>query len=211
MAAKHLLDDLSLAALVSSRICHDIISPVGAIANGLEVLDEEDDENVRAYALDLIRKSTEQASAKLQFARLAYGAGGSAASEIDMDTVERVIAGIIDLQKHKLTLSTRLTGLQKDKVRLLLNLVAIAITTLPRGGTIDVLVTGDKTEPVLEINCSGQGGRVPDHVEKIFSGHASGALDTMSIQPYYANRLAISCNMVVSVEQKGNVICIFSK
>jgi hypothetical protein len=55
--------DLELAALISSKICHDIINPVGAIYNGLEILDEEDDEEAKNYALDVIRNVTEQASA----------------------------------------------------------------------------------------------------------------------------------------------------
>ena len=71
------ISDLELAALVSSRICHDIINPVAAIANGLEMLDEEQDASMRDAAFDLIRKSASQASAKLQFARLAFGAAGS--------------------------------------------------------------------------------------------------------------------------------------
>jgi histidine phosphotransferase ChpT len=73
------IGDLELAALISSRICHDVISPVGAIANGLEMLDEEQDQAMREQAMALIRKSAYQASAKLQFARLAFGAAGSAA------------------------------------------------------------------------------------------------------------------------------------
>ena len=71
------IDDLSaldLAALVASRVCHDIISPVGAITNGLEVLDEEDSGDMKEFAMEPIRKSARQASAKLQFARLAFGA-----------------------------------------------------------------------------------------------------------------------------------------
>ncbi len=70
------LGDLELAALVSSRICHDVINPVAAIANGLEMLAEEPDQAMREAAMDLIRKSAAQASAKLQFARLAFGAAG---------------------------------------------------------------------------------------------------------------------------------------
>ena len=78
------IGDLELAALISSRICHDVISPVGAIANGLEMLGEEQDEAMREQTLALIRKSAHQASAKLQFARLAFGAAGSAGAEIDL-------------------------------------------------------------------------------------------------------------------------------
>ena len=68
------IGDLELAALISSRICHDVISPVGAIANGLEMLAEEQDEAMREQTMALIRRSASQASAKLQFARLAFGA-----------------------------------------------------------------------------------------------------------------------------------------
>src|SRR5262245_55688884 len=84
------LGDLELAALVSSRICHDVINPVAAIANGLEMLGEETDQAMRDAAMDLIRKSAAQASAKLQFARLAFGAAGSAGAEIDLRDAERV-------------------------------------------------------------------------------------------------------------------------
>ena len=52
-----LLSDLDLAALLSSRVCHDVISPVGAIANGLEVLEDEDDEEMKKIAMDLVRRS----------------------------------------------------------------------------------------------------------------------------------------------------------
>src|SRR3989440_6227618 len=71
-------DHLELAALLCSRVCHDLISPVGAIVNGLEVLDDNPKPEDRDFALDLIRKSAKTASARLQFCRLAFGAAGSA-------------------------------------------------------------------------------------------------------------------------------------
>src|SRR5215213_5128653 len=78
------LEALDLAALLCSRVCHDIISPVGAIINGLEVLEEDNSEEMRVFANELIQRSARQASAKLQFARLAFGAAGSAGAEIDL-------------------------------------------------------------------------------------------------------------------------------
>ena len=66
---------LDLAALLCSRVCHDLISPVGAIVNGIEVMEEDKGEETKASALDLIKKSAYQASAKLRFCRLAFGAG----------------------------------------------------------------------------------------------------------------------------------------
>ena len=86
------ISDLEFSALLSSKICHDIISPVGAIANGLEILDEESDEDMKAHAMGLVKKSATTASAKLQFARLAFGAAGSAGAEIDLNEAEKVAA-----------------------------------------------------------------------------------------------------------------------
>ena len=101
------LGDLELAALVSSRICHDVINPVSAISNGLEMLAEEPDQAMRDAAMDLIRKSAAQASAKLQFARLAFGAAGSAGAEIDLRDAEKVVARIRRRQRQA---SGRLAG-----------------------------------------------------------------------------------------------------
>src|SRR6476619_6481676 len=75
------LSSLDLAALLCSRVCHDLISPAGAIVNGLEVLEESKDEETKSFALDLIRKSAQTASARLQFCRIAFGAAGSARAE----------------------------------------------------------------------------------------------------------------------------------
>src|SRR3974390_70360 len=71
------LEALDLAALLCSRVCHDLISPAGAIVNGLEVLDESKDEETKTFALNLIKKSARTASARLQFCRIAFGAAGS--------------------------------------------------------------------------------------------------------------------------------------
>src|ERR671929_929705 len=99
MAELFTLSALDLAALLCSRVCHDVISPVGAINNGLEVLEDEADEQTRVFALDLIRKSARQASAKLQFARLAFGAAGSAGAQIDLRDAETVARGFLDGDK----------------------------------------------------------------------------------------------------------------
>ena len=98
------LGALDLAALLCSRVCHDLISPVGAIVNGLEVLEEDNDEETRNFALDLIKKSSRNASARLQFCRLAFGAAGSAGAQIDTGDGEKVSRGLIDDEKIKISL-----------------------------------------------------------------------------------------------------------
>ncbi len=126
--------DLELAALISSKICHDVINPVGAIYNGLEILDEDDDAQAKSYALNVIRNVTEQASARLQFARFAFGAAGSAGSTVDLTMAEQISRGFVGITqgKHKLIWRGAPGHVSKDKVKLLLNLVAFAVTALPR-------------------------------------------------------------------------------
>src|SRR4051794_6865148 len=91
------LDSLDLAALLCSRVCHDLISPSGAIVNGLEVLEENgSNEETKTFAMDLIKKSAKTASARLQFCRLAFGAAGSAGAQIDLGDAEKMARGVIE-------------------------------------------------------------------------------------------------------------------
>src|SRR6185503_13872752 len=103
MTATVALEGLDLAALLCSRVCHDLISPVGAIMNGLEVMEEDKDEETRRFAMELIKKSARTASAKLQFCRLAFGAAGSAGAQIDSGDAEKVTRGLIEDDKTKIS------------------------------------------------------------------------------------------------------------
>ena len=100
------LEGLDLAALLCSRVCHDLISPVGAIANGLEVMEEGKDEETSKFAMDLIKKSARTASAKLQFCRIAFGAAGSAGAQIDTGDAEKVTRGLMEDEKTKIALES---------------------------------------------------------------------------------------------------------
>ena len=93
------IEALDLAALLCSRVCHDLISPVGAIVNGLEVLEEEKDEATKEFALDLIKSSAGTASKKLQFCRIAFGAAGSAGAQIDLGDAETISRGFLEDEK----------------------------------------------------------------------------------------------------------------
>jgi histidine phosphotransferase ChpT len=196
--------DLELAALISSKICHDIINPVGAIYNGLEILDEEDDAEAKSYALDVIRNVTEQASARLQFARFAFGAAGSAGSMIDLATAEQISRGFLGNGKHKLVWRGAPGHMSKDKVKLLLNLVASAVSALPRGGEIEVSIRGSLENPSFLVRCHWLGARPPLHLIEFLDGRQVPPLDTMTIQAYYTCRLAQTSNMRLEVHKDGS-------
>ena len=196
--------DLEIAALISSKICHDVVGPVGAIYNGLEILDEGGDEEAKAYAMTVIRNVTEQASVRLQFARFAFGAAGSAGALIDLGTAEQISRGYIGNGKHKLVWSGLQGYMAKDRVKLLLNLVACSVTSLPRGGDITVSMAGTVENPNFLIRCHGQGARPPAHLTEIITGTATAPLDVMTIQAYYTWRMAQSSDMRLEILKDGD-------
>ncbi len=203
--------DLELAALISSKICHDVINPVGAIYNGLEILNEEEDVAAKSYAMDVIRNVTEQASARLQFARFAFGAAGSAGAMIDLATAEQISRGYLGKGKHKLVWRGPAGHLPKDRAKLLLNLVSSAIGALPRGGEIQVSIVGAGEMSSFEVRCRGTGARPPQHLVEFLTGAPTPPLDTMTIQPYYTMRLAASARMRLDVLRDGDDIVLAAK
>ena len=203
--------DLELAALISSKICHDVIGPVGAIVNGLEILDEDNNADAKTYALDVIRNVTVQASARLQFARFAFGAAGSAGAQIDLSTAEQISRGFIGTGKHKLVWKGAPGYMGKDKVKLLLNLIASAVTALPRGGEIDVAITDTLERPTFLIVCRGDKARPPQYLSEFVGGTEPPALDAMTIQAYYTWRLAGTAGMSLAIEKAGNDIVLAAR
>lgn len=197
--------DLELAALISSKICHDVINPVGAIHNGLEILDEDNNEDAQRYALEMIRNVTAQASARLQFARFAYGAAGSAGSMIDLGMAAQVSQGFVGNGKHKLIWPNAAGTMTKDRVKLLLNLISAAITALPRGGEIIVAITGPLTNPGFCVTCRGTNARPPQYLTDFVAGTPP-VIDSLTIQAYYTARLAATVGMKLEITKDASDI-----
>ena len=203
------LEALDLAALLCSRVCHDVISPVGAIVNGLEVLEDESDASMRDFALDLIQKSARQASARLQFARLAFGAAGSAGASIDLGDAEQVAKGMFTDDKVALSWEGPRALLPKNKVKLLLNLVLLATNAIPRGGAIAVRVTGEGEAAEFVLTATGPNARIPAHVEALLAGAPeNGAVDAHAIQPFYTGLIAQAAGMPVTFSIEGDAVTI---
>ena len=204
------LEALDLAALLCSRVCHDVISPVGAIVNGLEVLDEEKDPDMRAFAMDLVKKSATTASAKLQFCRLAFGAAGSAGASIDTGDAETVTRGLFGDDKIKLDWRAPRVLMPKNKVKLLLNLCLIAAGTIPRGGTMTVEVEGDGE--ILRVTTRGGYARIAAGIAGLLTGHPeNGTVDAHAIQPFFTGLVAREVGMAAEVRQEAEAIVLEAK
>lgn len=199
---------LDLAALLCSRVCHDLISPVGAIINGLEVLDEDKDEETKTFALDLIKKSAHQASAKLQFCRIAFGAAGSAGAQIDLGDAEKTARGLLEDDKIKIVWNLPRELLPKNKVKLLMNMLLIAVGTIPRGGSLAV----DATEggQGFRITATGLNARLGQATADLLGGNPAHSVDAHVIQPVYTGILARDCGLTASAATEGEAVVVMA-
>lgn len=202
------LDPLDLASLLCSRVCHDVVSPVGAIINGLEVLDEEEDPEMRTFALDLIKKSAERASAKLQFCRLAFGAAGSAGASIDTGDAEQVVRGLLEEPKMKIEWHIPRQLMPKNQVKLMLNLCIIGAAAIPRGGVLDVRLVRQGEDPVIILQATGISPRMPHHAAELLKGilPTDQILDSHGIQPYYTGLIAQASKMEIALNIQPEMI-----
>lgn len=202
-----LISDIDLSALLCSKVCHDVISPVGAIINGLEVLDEEKDEDMRAFAMDLIRKSATAASAKLQFCRIAFGAAGSAGAEIDLRDAEALVQAYLAQSKVNLSWSAPLVNMNKNKVKLLMNLVLQALQAIPRGGNLDVSIEANGDAARFVLSLSGDHLRVPQEFAALLEGTATPEAGTAdAILPYFTFRLAQTVHMGLKMDRSDDKV-----
>jgi histidine phosphotransferase ChpT len=204
MSGAIVLEGLDLAALLCSRVCHDLISPVGAIMNGLEVMEEGKDEETAKFAMELIKKSAGTASAKLQFCRLAFGAAGSAGAQIDTGDAEKVTRGLMEDERTKIGWNLPRALLPKNRVKLLLNMMLLAAQSIPRGGalTVDPVGTG---EAGFRVSAAGTNIKVPPAVPDLLAGQPPDhAVDAHAIQPFYTGLLARSCGLTIAMAMEGD-------
>jgi histidine phosphotransferase ChpT len=206
------LEALDLAALLCSRVCHDLISPAGAIVNGLEVLEESTDEETRNFALDLIRKSAKTASARLQFCRMAFGAAGSASAQVDLGDAENVARSFIEDDKIKLSWNLSSAPLPKNRVKLLLNMILVAAGAIPRGGIVTVEGDGPPEEMTFKVLARGLNARIPQAVPALLAGFPEkGVVDAHAIQPFYTGLLGRASGLAVSIEADGDAIVVAAR
>jgi histidine phosphotransferase ChpT len=203
------IEALDLAALLCSRVCHDLISPVGAIVNGLEVLEEAKDEETKTFAMDLIKKSANNASAKLQFCRIAFGAAGSAGSQIDLGDAQTVARGFLEDGKTTLAWNLPRVLLVKNRVKLLLNMLLIAGQAIPRGGQLTVDPIGEGETLGFKVTAAGTNAKILASTPPLLGGDAgSEPLDAHHIQPFYAGLLARACGMTAAMAMEGDAVVV---
>jgi histidine phosphotransferase ChpT len=212
MSGPIVLEGLDLAALLCSRVCHDLISPVGAIMNGLEVMEEDKDEETSRFAMDLIKKSARTASAKLQFCRLAFGAAGSVGAQIDTGDAEKVTRGLMEDEKTKLSWNLPRVLMAKNRVKLLLNMMLLAAQAIPRGGQLTVDPIGEGEAIGFRVAATGFNAKVPQAIPPLLAGSPPDhAVDAHAIQPFYTGLLAKNCGLAVDMALEDGTVVVATR
>ncbi len=153
------MDPIDLASLLCSRLCHDLMSPVGALNNGIELLADETDPDMRDKCLELLADSARASANKLKFFRLAFGAAGGFGEEIDTLEAHTAVQGLFGPER-RVELSWMVTSerLPKNAVKLLLNLAMLAGDALVRGGQLHV--GAERRGSELELAVRAEGPRI---------------------------------------------------
>jgi len=186
------MNAIDLASLLCSRLCHDLLSPVGALNNGIELLADEQDPDMRERCLELLTESARASANKLKFFRLAFGAGGGFGDDIDTREAKSALEGLYGPEK-RIELGWVVAGdrLPKGAVKLLLNLAMIAGDGLVRGGRLDVGV--ERGERSIEMVIRAEGPRVlvdPTLRETIVKGASGGTVEPRAAGSWLAHELA---------------------
>lgn len=152
-------DSTHLASLMCSRLCHDLMSPVGGMNNGVELLEDEPDPAMREQCVDLIAQGARRTAAKLRFFRLAFGAAGGFDAEIPVAELRELTEAMAaEARDVSVDWSVVPDTLPKDATKVLLNLSLIGIEALPRGGTL--AVAAEDTGEAHEIALRAEGPRI---------------------------------------------------
>jgi len=198
--------DSSVLELMASRICHDLISPVGAVHNGVEFLEDAGPDD-QADAISLIAHSAQQAGAKLQMFRMIYGAGGRDPN-IKPEDVKRAFGNLIDADKkvkqdwdHK---AVNTADLPLGFCKILAGTLMLAQECLPKGGTVKVVQDGGK----VTVNAEGTDANARVNVKEALGvALPVESLDPRLVHPYIMGVLAKSYgySLVIASQETGRV------
>lgn len=186
------ISPVDFASLLCSRLCHDLLSPIGALNNGLELLADETDPDMRARCMTLLHESARVSANKLKFFRLAFGAAGGFGERVDTREARIALEGLLgDNKRLELSWQVGENELPKAAIKVLLNLALIAGDTLPRGGT--VTIGAEETGDAVEIVLQAEGPRIildPELRDTLVDGATGAAVTPRAAAAFLVHALA---------------------
>ncbi len=204
------ISPVDFASLLCSRLCHDLLSPIGALNNGLELLADETDPEMRQRCLELLNESARVSANKLKFFRLAFGAAGGFGERVDVREARGAVEGLLgDNKRLTLHWAVEEPELPKAAVKVLLNLALIAGDTLVRGGA--VTIGSEETAEATEIVLRAEGPRIvldPDLRSTLTNGAGSEAVTPRAAAAFLVHAIASEAggSVIVSEPVEGTLL-----
>ena len=201
---------VEFASLLCSRLCHDLLSPIGALNNGLELLADETDEQMRVRVFELLNESARTSANKLKFFRLAFGAAGGFGEMVDAREARTAIEGLVEDNKRiSLAWMVESEALPKPAIKVLLNLSLIAGEALVRGGALTV--GAEENDGHLEIVIKIEGARIvldPELRDTLTHGARADSVTPRSAGAYLVHTIVAEAGGAVQVSDPAPGIMI---
>lgn len=197
-----------LASLISSRICHDLISPIGALNTAIEVLDDTESKEMHEDALKLIKLAASEASAKLSYLRIALGTNSTSKGVMNLDKLKLITENMFNTEKFSFNWDVSEIKLEKSIARILLNILMLAIQSIPRGGKVTIKIEEKSDKLKLVTSANGIKSRLDKQTEDAFKGIIpSEEIDGRVIQSFFTGVLIDDLNgRIEAFKTDGNVI-----
>lgn len=201
-------NSLELASLLCSRLCHDMLSPVGALSNGLELLADEKDPEMRQRCFELLEQSARISADKLKFFRLAFGAAGGFGEMVAVDEARSVVDALVS-NNERITVNWALSAseLPKAAIKVLLNLAQIGMDALVRGGTLDIGAELREGASEIVVRASGPKIAFDENIGKALDGTmAPDDLSSRTAAAHMLHKLASDAGGGIQFAKSGDAL-----
>lgn len=196
------MKDIDFAALLCSRLCHDLVSPVGAMSNGIEILADEDDEDMRDEVVKLLEQSARQTSNRLKFFRLAFGAGGGFGEMVGLHDSAQTVQSYFEESKITLVWTPQVSHIRKDVLKALLNLILVAGEAIIRAGQLTVEARSDGGKLHVEVRAEAEKLNMSDKMIAVLRGDEAVEIDSKTAPAYLARNVADAIGATIEVDDQ---------
>lgn len=187
------IDPARLSAYIASRICHDLVSPISSVTNALDLMDDPGDVEMKAQAESLLHDGAEKAAARIQFLRYAFGSIGLNAGAADIHEARKITEAFVNSHKPSIEWDIQADHLSFSHVRLMMNLVMMAVESLPRGGVVSVRIRSEAGGLTITLTARGDRARLKEEVTAAVEGtDPAEGWRAENIQPLFARMICDS-------------------
>jgi histidine phosphotransferase ChpT len=198
--------ETDLASYVAAKLCHDFISPAGAIVSGLDLLKDPSAQDMREDAMGLIEASARKMVAIVHFARVAFGAA-TTSEQFSAEELQKLIGGMFEHMRAELVWAVDVATFDKAPARALLNLAYLGGGALPSGGQATLAVRRDESALLMAVEARGNRARLKAETATGLKGERlTEGLAGQWIQAFWLSRVVADAGGTLKVETDEDLV-----